>query len=164
MYKQVPNSKFINRVDGKFESVSAKELFEGKRVVLFGLPGAFTPTCSEFQLPGFDTKYNEFTALGIDAIYCVSVNDGFVMNAWAKELGILNVQLLADGNCEWTDAIGMTVQKLNLGFGRRSWRYAMVINDNEIEQWFVEAGKQDDCGEDPYVETTPEKVLEYLQS
>jgi peroxiredoxin len=164
MYSHVPDSIFVNRVDGKFESVSSRELFEGKRVVVFGLPGAFTPTCSEFQLPGFDTKYNEFTSLGIDAIYCVSVNDGFVMNAWAKELGILNVQLLADGNCSWTDAIGMAVQKQNLGFGRRSWRYAVVINDNEVEKWFVESGKADDCATDPYEESTPEKVLEYLQS
>jgi peroxiredoxin len=93
----IPDSKFVNRVDGEFQTVSATKLFEGKRVVVFGLPGAFTPTCSEQQLPGFDTKYNEFTAAGIDAVYCVSVNDGFVMNAWAKELGILNVQLLADG-------------------------------------------------------------------
>jgi len=160
----IPDSKFVNRVDGEFQTVSAHKLFEGKRVVVFGLPGAFTPTCSEQQLPGFDTKYNEFTAAGIDAVYCVSVNDGFVMNAWAKELGILNVQLLADGNCEWTDAVGMAVDKLNLGFGRRSWRYAVVINNNEFEQWFVEPGKENDCSTDPYGASTPEAVLEYLQS
>ena len=160
----IPDSNFVNRVDGEFQTVSAYNLFRGKRVVVFGLPGAFTPTCSEKQLPGFDTKYNEFTAAGIDAVYCVSVNDGFVMNAWAKELGILNVQLLADGNCEWTDAVGMAVDKLNLGFGRRSWRYAVVINNNEFEQWFVEPGKENDCSTDPYGASTPEAVLEYLQS
>ena len=159
----IPDSKFVNRVDGEFQTVSATKLFEGKRVVVFGLPGAFTPTCSEQQLPGFDTKYNEFTAAGIDDVYCVSVNDGFVMNAWAKELGILNVQLLADGNCEWTEAVGMAVDKLNLGFGRRSWRYAVVINNNEFEKWFVESGKQTDCPTDPYEASTPEAVLEYLQ-
>jgi peroxiredoxin len=160
----IPDSNFVNRVDGEFQTVSAHNLFRGKRVVVFGLPGAFTPTCSEKQLPGFDTKYNEFTSAGIDSIYCVSVNDGFVMNAWAKELGILNVQLLADGNCEWTDAVGMAVNKLNLGFGRRSWRYAVVINDNEIEKWFIEPGKGNDHPTDPYEVSTPEAVLEYLQS
>ena len=159
---EVPNVEFVFREGGEFISRNTAELFNNKRVVVFSLPGAFTPTCSAYQLPGYEEKYDEFSNLGIDTIYCVSVNDGFVMNAWAKELGILNVQFLADGNCEWTDAVGMAVDKLNLGFGCRSWRYAVVINDNKFEQWFVEPGKQTDCPTDPYEASTPEAVLEYL--
>ena len=164
MYSHVPDSIFVNRVDGKFESVSSRELFEGKRVVVFGLPGAFTPTCSEFQLPGFDTKYNEFTSLGIDAIYCVSVNDGFVMNAWAKDQGIERVQLIPDGNAHFTRSMGQLVRKSNLGFGERSWRYAAVVDNQIIEKLFEEPGKSDNAQDDPYGETTPDAVLNYLKT
>ena len=159
---QVPNVTFKFRRDGEFVDVTSEDLFRGKRVVIFSLPGAFTPTCSTFQLPGFELDYAKFKAQGIDDIYCISVNDGFVMNAWAKDQNIQNVTMVPDGNGEFTRLMGMEVTKLNLGFGYRSWRYAAVINDGEIEWLVEEPGKTDDCADDPYIETTPEKVLEYV--
>lgn len=160
--RTVPNCIFKFRRDGEFVDVSTQELFAGKRVVLFSLPGAFTPTCSNFQLPGFDLDYQKFRDQGIDDVYCISVNDAFVMNAWGKDQNIQNVKLIPDGNGDFTDAMGMLVEKFNLGFAMRSWRYAAVI-DNGVVEWMVEEpGRSDNCKEDPYVETTPEKVLEYV--
>lgn len=158
----VPNCTFKFRRDGEFVDVTTQDLFAGKRVVLFSLPGAFTPTCSSFQLPGFELDYQKFKDAGIDEVYCVSVNDAFVMNAWAKDQNIQNVKLIPDGNGDFTDGMGMLVEKFNLGFAMRSWRYAAVI-DNGVIEWMVEEpGRSDNCSEDPYVETTPEKVLEYV--
>ena len=161
---QVPQVQFVFRESGEFVTRTSAELFDGKRVVIFSLPGAFTPTCSAYQLPGFEEKYDEFTALGIDAIYCVSVNDGFVMNAWAQDQNIQNVKLIPDGNSYFTRSMGMLVSKSNLGFGERSWRYAAVVENGIIEKLFVEAGQRDNADSDPYVETTPEKVYEYVKS
>ena len=160
---QVPQVEFVFREDGEFVTRTTSELFSGKRVVIFSLPGAFTPTCSAYQLPGFEDSYGEFTSLGIDAIYCISVNDGFVMNAWGKDQGIEKVKLIPDGNAYFTRAMGYLVRKSNLGFGERSWRYAAVVNDGIIEKLFVEAGQKDNADTDPYEESTPEKVLEYLK-
>ena len=162
MTQQVPNVTFKFRRDGEFVDVTTNELFKGKRVVLFSLPGAFTPTCSTFQLPGFELDYQKFKDAGIDEIYCVSVNDGFVMNAWAKDQNINNVKMIPDGNGEFTRLMGMEVTKLNLGFGSRSWRYAAVIDNGNIEWMIEEPGRRDDCPEDPYVNTTPEEVLNYV--
>jgi peroxiredoxin len=164
MNKTVPNVEFKFRENGEFISRTSKELFSGKRVVIFSLPGAFTPTCSAYQLPGFEDKYDDFISLGIDSIYCISVNDGFVMNAWAQDQNIKNVQLIPDGNGSFTRLMGMEVTKLNLGFGSRSWRYAAVVNDGIIEKLFVEPGKCDDAESDPYEESTPEKVYEYVKT
>lgn len=158
----VPSVTFKFRRDGEFVDVTTDELFKGKRVVLFSLPGAFTPTCSTFQLPGFELDFQKFKDQGIDEIYCVSVNDAFVMNAWAKDQNIVNVKMIPDGNGEFTDGMGMMVRKLNLGFAWRSWRYAAVIDNGNIEWIAEEPGKMDDCPTDPYIETTPEKVLEYV--
>ena len=160
----VPSVDFMFREDGEFVARSTEELFNGKKVVLFALPGAFTPTCSSYQLPGYEEKYYEFKESGIDEIYCLSVNDAFVMNAWAKDQMITNVKLIPDGNGEFTNAMGMLVQKFNLGFAMRSWRYAAVINDGVIEQLFMEDGKEDNASEDPYEWSTPEKLLEYVRS
>lgn len=162
MTRQVPNVTFKFRRDGEFVDVTTTDLFAGKRVVLFSLPGAFTPTCSTFQLPGFEIDYQKFKDAGIDEIYCVSVNDGFVMNAWAKDQNINNVKMIPDGNGEFTRLMGMEVTKLNLGFGSRSWRYAAVIDNGNIEWMTEEPGRCDDCTEDPYVNTTPEEVLNYV--
>ena len=159
---QVPQVQFQFREDGEFVTRTTDDLFSGKRVVIFSLPGAFTPTCSAYQLPGFEEKYDEFTALGIDAIYCISVNDGFVMNAWAKDQNIKNVQLIPDGNAYFTRSMGQLVTKSNLGFGSRSWRYAAVVDDGVIEKLFEEPGKRDNADDDPYGETTPEAVYTYL--
>lgn len=160
----IPTVDFIFREAGEFVTRSTTELFEGKRVVIFSLPGAFTPTCSAYQLPGFEEKYEEFDALGIDAIYCISVNDGFVMNAWAQDQGIKNVKLIPDGNAEFTIGMGMLVAKTNLGFGNRSWRYAAVVDNGEIEWMVEEPGRRNNATEDPYVATTPDAVLEYVKS
>ena len=159
----VPHVEFVFRENGEFVTKTSSDLFDGKRVVLFALPGAFTPTCSTYQLPGFEEKYDEFVSLGIDDIYCLSVNDGFVMNAWAKELGIEKVKLIPDGSCHFTRSLNMDVLKSNVGFGIRSWRYAAIINNGIVEKFFVEDGQSDNVENDPYEESTPEKVLEYVK-
>ena len=161
---QVPQVEFVFREGGNFVNRTTAELFNDKRVVIFSLPGAFTPTCSAYQLPGFEEKYEEFTALGIDAIYCVSVNDGFVMNAWGKALGVEKVKLIPDGNAYFTRSMGMLVNKSNLGFGDRSWRYAAVVDNGVIEKLFLEDGQRDNADTDPYEATTPEAVFEYVKS
>lgn len=160
----VPSVDLMFRKNGEFVPISTDELFVSKRVVLFSLPGAFTPTCSSYQLPGYEAQYSEFIQQGIDDVYCVSMNDAFVMNAWAKSLGINRVKLLPDGNGEFTKAMDMLVKKFNLGFAYRSWRYAMVVDNCLIEKIFIEPGKRDNADDDPYEETTPEKVLGYLKS
>ena len=161
---QVPQVEFVFRENGEFITRTSADLFDGKRVVIFSLPGAFTPTCSAYQLPGFEQKYEEFVQLGIDAIYCISVNDGFVMNAWAKDQGIEKVTLIPDGNAYFTRSMGQLVLKSNLGFGERSWRYAAVVDNGIIEKLFEEPGRSDNAADDPYGETTPEAVLEYVKS
>ena len=161
---QVPQVEFVFREDGNFVTRTTSELFSGKRVVIFSLPGAFTPTCSAYQLPGFEDRFEEFVQLGIDNIYCISVNDGFVMNAWAKDQGIEKVKLIPDGNAYFTRSMGYLVNKSNLGFGQRSWRYAAVVNDGVIEKIFVEEGFRDNADTDPYEASTPEAVLEYVKS
>ena len=150
--------------DYAWRDLTSAEIFGDRRVVVFSLPGAFTPTCSTYQLPGYEEKYDEFTALGIDAIYCISVNDAFVMNAWTKDLNIENVKLIPDGNAYFTRSMGMLVNKSNLGFGNRSWRYAAVVDNGIIEKIFVEQGLRDNSDVDPYEETTPDKVLEYVSA
>ncbi|SMX35158.1 peroxiredoxin [Actibacterium lipolyticum] len=147
----------------RWEDKTTQDYFAGKRVVLFALPGAFTPTCSTFQLPGFDDGFGDFAAVGIDDIYCLSVNDSFVMNKWAEMQGIKNVKTIPDGAGEFTRRMGMLVRKDNLGFGLRSWRYAAVVNDGLIEAWFEEPGLADNHGDDPYGVSSPENVLSWLQ-
>jgi len=148
----------------RWQDRTTDDYFEGKRVILFSLPGAFTPTCSTYQLPGFEDNFAEFQRLGIDAIYCMSVNDAFVMNSWAQAQNIHNVQVIPDGNGEFTHGLGMLVRKRNLGFGSRSWRYAAIIDNGIIEAWFEEPGREDDCATDPYGESSPENLLQYLRS
>ena len=161
---QVPQVEFVFRESGEFVNRTSSELFDGKRVVIFSLPGAFTPTCSAYQLPGFEDKYDDFKALGIDDIYCISVNDGFVMNAWAQDQNIEKVKLIPDGNAYFTRSMGMLVGKTNLGFGERSWRYAAVVDNGIIEKLFVEAGQRDNADSDPYEASTPEAVFEYVSA
>mgnify|MGYP003314580983 CR=1 FL=1 len=152
-------------IGGTWKDITTDDLFKGKRIVLFSLPGAFTPTCSSEELPSYDRMYQEFKELGIDDVYCVSVNDAFVMNAWARDLEIQNVKMIPDGCGTFTRSMGMLVNKNHLGFGMRSWRYALIANNMEIEKFFVEPGKNDD-GEDsdPYGETSPENVLNFLKN
>lgn len=160
----IPNSRLYFRENKEFVVKSTDEIFSGKRVLIFGLPGAFTPTCSAYQLPGFEEAYDEIISLGIDEVYCVSVNDAFVMNAWAKDQDIQKVKLIPDGNAYLTRSIGMNVMKSNLGFGIRSWRYAAIYDDRKLEKGFVESGIHDNVEGDPYEESTPENVLSYLRT
>jgi len=168
---QVPNVTFKTRVrdesiEGsnpfRWEDKTSDDFFKGKRVVLFSLPGAFTPTCSTYQLPGFENNFAAFQEQGIDAIYCLSVNDSFVMNKWKEMQGVENIDVIPDGSGEFTRRMGMLVAKDNLGFGARSWRYAAIVNDGKIEAWFEEPGICDNHSEDPYGVSSPENVLEYL--
>lgn len=146
----------------RWEDKTTDDFFAGKRVVLFSLPGAFTPTCSTYQLPDFEKLHGEFKANGVDEIYCLSVNDAFVMNAWGRQQGLKNVKLLPDGSGEFTRKMGMLVCKDNLGFGMRSWRYAAIVNDGVVEAWFEEPGYSDNCETDPYGESSPQNILEKL--
>jgi peroxiredoxin len=171
LHKKLPAVTFHTRVRDeaiggdnpyRWQDVTTDDLFAGKRVVLFSLPGAFTPTCSTFQLPDFEKLYDQFGAKGIDEIYCLSVNDTFVMNAWGKSQNLKNVKLIPDGSGEFTRKMGMLVIKDNLGFGMRSWRYGAVINDCEVEAWFEEPGFADNAGDDPYGESSPQNILRAL--
>jgi len=158
----IPEVQFQFRESGEFVTRTSTELFNSKRVVIFSLPGAFTPTCSAYQLPGFEEKYEDFIALGVDEIYCISVNDGFVMNAWAQDQNIEKVKLIPDGNAYFTRSMGFLVSKSNLGFGDRSWRYAAIVDNGIIEKLFVEEGMRDNADTDPYEVSTPENVLSYV--
>src|SRR4051794_19616256 len=141
------------------------DMFGKGRVVVFSLPGAFTPTCSTEQCPAFERQYDDLRAAGSDEVYCVSVNDAFVMFQWGKSLGLNNVKLAPDGSGAFTRRMGMLINKDHLGFGQRSWRYAMVVDEGKIVAWFEEPGINDTGDdEDPYTESTPDKVLEWLQA
>ncbi len=150
-------------IGGKWVDKTNSDFFSKKRVVLFSLPGAFTPTCSSQQLPGFEKSFNKIKALGIDEILCCSVNDSYVMNAWAKKMNIKNIKLIPDGSGLFTKFTGMLIAKDQNGFGQRSWRYMAIINDGIIENWWQEPGiNNDGTDDDPYIETTPENCIKYL--
>lgn len=155
----LPSVNMPVRADGDWVLLNTTEQFADKRVVIFALPGAFTPTCSSFQLPGFETMFSQFQEKGIDEVYCLSVNDSFVMNSWFEAQGVQNVRPLPDGNGEFTELVGASVKKANLGFGVRSWRYAMVVNNNVVEHVFAEEGFGDNIDSDPYEVSSPENVL-----
>ena len=161
---RLPDVTFKTRVLGEWEDKTTSDYFDGKRVILFSLPGAFTPTCSTFQLPDFEKMFPEFQQLGIDAIYCMSVNDAFVMNAWADNQELRNVQVIPDGSGTFTREMGMLVTKDNLGFGARSWRYAAVIDDGVIEQPFPEASIRDEADDDPYEVSSPQNIIQYCRN
>ena len=146
----------------RWEDVTSDSLLKGKRIALFSLPGAFTPTCSTFQLPGFELDAQKFYDKGVDDIYCISVNDAFVMNAWFDSLDIKNVKPIPDGSGRFTKYVNMLVDKDNLGFGYRSWRYAAVINDGIVEQVFIEPGFRNNADTDPFEVTDAQNVLNYL--
>ena len=147
-----------------WKDVTTCDYFKGKSVILFSLPGAFTPTCSTYQLPNFEKKFAEFSLEGIDEIYCMSVNDAFVMNAWAKDQKLEYVKVIPDGSGRFTRGMGMLVRKDPEDFGYRSWRYAAHIEDCVVKKMWVEEGKMDDCPTDPYGATNPQEILEDLQN
>ena len=161
---KIPNITFHTRVDGDWKDVTTREMFAGKRVVIFSLPGAFTPTCSTYQLPGFEENYDEILNQNIDEIYCVSVNDSYVMNKWVLDQGIKKVKVIPDGSGKLTKEMNMLVAKDDVGFGMRSWRYAALINDGKVEKIWEEEGKMDNCPDDPYAETNPTKILEDIKN
>jgi thioredoxin-dependent peroxiredoxin len=170
--ERVPNVTFKTRVRDesvpgpnpfRWEDKTTQDIFGSKKVVVFSLPGAFTPTCSSNHLPRYEELYDEFKALGVDAIICVSVNDAFVMFQWGKQVGAKNVFLLPDGNGEFTRKMGMLVEKSNVGFGLRSWRYSMLVNDGQIEKVFAEADYADNCPTDPFEVSDADTMLAYLK-
>ena len=136
--QKVPQVTFKMRQNDEWIERSSDDIFSGKTVVVFSLPGAFTPTCSSTHLPRYNELADTFKANGVDEIVCLSVNDTFVMNAWAKDQESDNVTLVPDGNGEFTDGMGMLVDKADLGFGKRSWRYSMLVKDGVVEKMFIE--------------------------
>ena len=148
----------------RWQDLTTDEIFKGKKVVVFALPGAFTPTCSSTHAPGYEAKYDEFKALGVDEVICLSVNDAFVMYQWKKNLGLEKVFMLPDGNADFTREMGMLVKKTNLGFGDRSWRYSMVVEDGIIKKMFVEPEFGDNCPMDPFEVSDADTILNYLKT
>ena len=156
--KPVPDASFRTRVDGEWVDLTTDQLFAGKTVVLFSLPGAFTPTCSSSHVPRYDQLAEAFHAQGVDEIVCMSVNDAFVMSEWQAAQNAYNLRFVPDGNGEFTSKMGLLVDKAELGFGRRSWRYSMLVRDGVIEKMFVEP----DQPGDPYGVSDADTMLEYL--
>lgn len=172
MFETVPEVTFKTRVRNdalggpnpyEWKDLTTGDVFKGKKVVLFALPGAFTPTCSSTHLPGYEDHYDEFKKLGVDEVICLSVNDAFVMFQWGKHQGVKNVFLLPDGSGEFSRKMGMLVDKDNVGFGMRSWRYSMLVEDGEIKKMFVEPGFEDNCPSDPFEVSDAGTMLDYLK-
>ncbi|MBX4215655.1 peroxiredoxin [Candidatus Parcubacteria bacterium] len=171
--RKVPSVVFRTRVRDesvggenpyRWQDVSTEELFKGKKAVVFSLPGAFTPTCSSTHLPGYEAAYDALTSQGVDEVYCISVNDAFVMNQWGKTQGVSKVKLLPDGSGLFTKELGMLVRKDNLGFGERSWRYSMYVEGGVIKKAFIEPGFMHDCPTDPFEVSDATTMLNYLKS
>lgn len=171
--KSVPSVIFKTRVRDesvggenpyRWQDVSTDEIFKGKKVVVFALPGAFTPTCSATHLPGYEAFYDDIRAEGVDEVYCLSVNDAFVMNQWAKAQNISKVKMIPDGSGLFTRGMGMLVKKDDLGFGERSWRYSFYAEDGFIKRAFVEDGFGHDCPSDPFLVSDAKTMLTYLES
>tara|TARA_B100000085_G_scaffold275967_1_gene294508 strand:+ start:1106 stop:1729 length:624 start_codon:yes stop_codon:yes gene_type:complete len=146
----------------RWQSLTSGDLFKDRRIVLFALPGAFTPTCSAKQLPMYEQNYMAFKKAGVDDIYCLSVNDSFVMNAWFRYQNIKHVKPIPDGSGIFTEKLGMLVDKDNLSFGQRSWRYALLLNDGIVEKTFIEDGFGDNIGDDPFEVSDAETVFDYI--
>lgn len=169
----VPNVIFKTRIRNdalegpnpfEWKELSSDEIFKDKKIIVFSLPGAFTPTCSTSHLPRYEELYEEFKSLGIDGVVCISVNDAFVMYQWGLSQKAENVFLLPDGSGEFTRKMGMLVVKDNVGFGMRSWRYSMVVDDGEIVKIFSEDGFSDNCPTDPFEVSDADTMLKYLKS
>ena len=156
--QNVPAVVFHTRQGDAWVDVSTDDLFKGKKVVVFSLPGAFTPTCSSTHLPRYNELAKQFFARGIDSILCVSVNDTFVMNAWLEDQEAENITVVPDGNGEFTRGMGMLVSKEGLGFGDRSWRYSMLVNDGKIEKMFIEPVKEGD----PFEVSDADTMIKYI--
>ncbi|MGB3653898.1 MAG: glutathione peroxidase [Rivularia sp. (in: cyanobacteria)] len=156
--QKVPNVKFRVRENNDWKDITTSDLFKGKTVAVFSLPGAFTPTCSSTHLPGYNELAPAFKQNGVDDIICMSVNDSFVMNEWAKNQEAENVTLIPDGNGEFSEGMGMLVDKTDLGFGKRSWRYSMLVKDGVIDKMFIEPEEPGD----PFKVSDAETMLKYI--
>ncbi len=154
----VPQVTFPTRQGDQWVNVTTDELFKGKTVIVFSLPGAYTPTCSSSHLPRYNELFPVFKDHGIDSILCFSVNDTFVMNAWKADQEANNITFVPDGNGQFTDGMGMLVDKNDLGFGKRSWRYSMLVKDGIVEKMFIEA---DEPG-DPFKVSDADTMLKYV--
>jgi len=156
--KQVPDVTWPVRSGDDWKKMSSKKLFAGKKVVLFSLPGAFTPTCSSTHLPRYNQLASTFKKLGVDEVCCMSVNDTFVMNAWLADQEAENITVIPDGNGEFTAGMEMLVDKSEIGFGKRSWRYSMFVNDGVVEKMFIEPNVPGD----PFEVSDADTMLAYL--
>lgn len=155
---RIPEVTFRTRNGGEWKDVSTREIFAGKKVVVFALPGAFTPTCSSAHVPRYNELAPSFKQRGVESVVCISVNDGFVMEEWGKNQNAQDVTFIPDGNAEFTEKMGMLVDKKNLGFGKRSWRYSMLVNDGVIEKMFIEPDKDGD----PFEVSDADTMLKHL--
>jgi alkyl hydroperoxide reductase subunit AhpC/glutaredoxin-related protein len=156
--QRIPNVTFPVRRQNEWVNISTDELFKGKTVIVFALPGAFTPTCSTTHLPGYNELAPVFRENGVDEIICLSVNDTFVMNEWAKDQECDNITLIPDGNGQFSEGMGMLVDKSDLGFGKRSWRYSMLVKDGVIAKMFIEP----EVPGDPFEVSDAETMLKYI--
>ena len=154
----IPNVTFHTQENNQWKDVSTNDLFSNKTVIVFSLPGAFTPTCSSSHLPRFNELASTFAANGVDDIICISVNDTFVMNAWKKDQNAENITIIPDGNAEFTQGMNMLVDKSDLGFGKRSWRYSMLVKNGIIEKMFIE----DNVPGDPFEVSDADTMLNYI--
>jgi glutaredoxin-like protein len=156
--KAVPKVTFKTRSDDQWKEVSTDQIFKDRTVVVFSLPGAYTPTCSSTHLPRYNELASTLKAKGVDEIVCISVNDTFVMNQWKQDQEAENITVLPDGNGEFTQGMGMLVDKSNLGFGKRSWRYSMLVKDGVISKMFIEPEKEGD----PFEVSDADTMLKHL--
>ena len=156
--QRIPQVSFPVREGDAWKTITTDDLFAGKTVVVFSLPGAFTPTCSSTHLPRYNELASKFKERGVDDIVCVSVNDTFVMNEWKKQQEAENITVIPDGNTEFTKGMGMLVHKNDLGFGDRSWRYSMLVKDGVVEKMFIEPEKDGD----PFEVSDADTMLKYL--
>jgi glutaredoxin-like protein len=156
--QRVPDVTFHTRHNHEWINLSSNEIFSGKTVIVFSLPGAFTPTCSSSHVPRFNQLAPVFKSRGVDEIICMSVNDAFVMNNWAADQNADNIRFLPDGNGDFTKGMGLLVDKEDLGFGKRSWRYSMLVKDGVIEKQFIEPNVPGD----PYGVSDADTMLNYL--
>ena len=157
--ERVPSAELAELVDGKARRVDTRELFGGRRVILFALPGAFTPTCSTAHVPGYVALLKEFRDAGVDDVVCLSVNDPFVMEAWQRSEKAQGVHFVADPFGEFTQAMGMSIDHRDALLGTRSWRYSMMVNDGKIEKMFIEP----DVPGDPFEVSDAETMIRYLR-
>ena len=173
MNKKIPAVTFKTRIRNEalegpnpfeWKDLTTNEIFTNQNVIVFSLPGAFTPTCSTSHLPRYEELFAEFTKLGVDKIVCLSVNDAFVMYQWGKSQNATNVFLLPDGNGEFTRKMGMLVDKSNLGFGMRSWRYSIYVENGNVTKAFIEDGFEDNCPTDPFEVSDADTMLNYLKN